>query len=67
MQIHPVTSGNVASVGYDPDTRTLRVRFRSGGTYDYADVDVALFHQMLQPHPWHRLHQQVKKHHCTLL
>ena len=38
MHLDPVDSSNVAAVGYDPDTRTLRVRFHSGGVYDYAGV-----------------------------
>ncbi|NYI43793.1 hypothetical protein BJ993_000873 [Nocardioides aromaticivorans] len=38
MNLVPVVSDNVAFVGYDHVTRILRVRFRSGGTYDYYDV-----------------------------
>lgn len=67
MQMHPVVSDNVDAVGYDANSRVLRVRFHSGGTYDYADVDDALFQQMLQPHPWHRLHQDVERHDYTRL
>ena len=51
MIMHPVVSTNVLDVGYDPLASTLRVRFRSGGTYDYYDVNPGLFEQMLQPHP----------------
>jgi uncharacterized protein (DUF58 family) len=29
-----VESSNIAEIGYDPETRTARVRFRNGGTYD---------------------------------
>ncbi len=62
MIMHPVVSTNVLDVGYDPLASTLRVRFRSGGTYDYYDVNPGLFEQMLQPHPWHRVGQLVKAH-----
>lgn len=34
----PVTSSNVASVGYDPKTQTLEVEFQNGGVYQYFDV-----------------------------
>jgi hypothetical protein len=45
MDRKPVTSSNIASVGYDPATRELEVEFKGGkgklGTgpvYRYADV-----------------------------
>ena len=38
-----MTSDNVGAVGYDHSAQVLRVRFRSGGTYDYYDVPVHLF------------------------
>jgi KTSC domain len=33
-----VQSGNVSEIGYDPDERTLYVRFRSGPEYRYHEV-----------------------------
>lgn len=41
--MRPVTSSNIAAVGYDAERRELRVRFRGGSEYAYADVpaDVA--------------------------
>lgn len=38
MNRTPVTSSNVASVGYDPKTMTLEVEFHSGFVYQYFDV-----------------------------
>lgn len=35
MTMQPVESSNIHSVGYDAATETMRVRFRSGKTYDY--------------------------------
>lgn len=35
----PVVSENIDSLGYDPTSRRLRVRFNSGPTYEYEDVD----------------------------
>jgi hypothetical protein len=62
MTMHPVISTNVLAVGYDPQTHTLRVRFRSGGTYDYYAVSPDLFEQMLVPNPWRRVGRHVKAH-----
>jgi hypothetical protein len=33
-----VSSSNLHSVGYDPDSQTLRVKFLNGGVYDYYGV-----------------------------
>lgn len=38
-----VVSENIDSLGYDPYTRRLRVRFNSGPTYEYRDVDPVTF------------------------
>ena len=62
MTMHPATSTNVLAVGYEPATRTLRVQFRSGGIYDYYDVDSDLFEQMLRPNPWRRIGRLVTTH-----
>lgn len=35
---YPVSSSDVASVGYDASTSTLEVEFHSGGIYQYFDV-----------------------------
>ena len=32
-------SSNIASAGYDPETRVLEITFGYGGTYRYRDVD----------------------------
>lgn len=34
----PVTSSNLASVGYDPEARVLEVEFRGGAVWRYLDV-----------------------------
>lgn len=38
MERQPVTSTNLASVGYDAATSTLEVEFRHGGVYQYSGV-----------------------------
>jgi hypothetical protein len=34
----PVSSSNIASVGYDADSQTLEVEFLKGGIYQYFQV-----------------------------
>ncbi len=38
MERQPVSSSNVASVGYDKTRRVLEIEFRSGATYQYRAV-----------------------------
>lgn len=43
----------LASAGYDSASRTLRLRFRHGGLYDYLDVPPEVFALLLRAeHPW---------------
>ncbi|MGC0370107.1 hypothetical protein RKD05_002359 [Microbacterium sp. SLBN-111] len=62
MQMQPVVSTNVAAVGYDAMSNTLRVQFQNGGIYDYHDVDPSLYESMLQPNPWRRVGSIVRRH-----
>jgi hypothetical protein len=39
MQLTPVSSSSIDAIGYDPEARTLHVRFASGHTYSYAGVE----------------------------
>lgn len=39
MKREPVTSSNIASIGYDPQTETLEVEFKNGTVYQYHGVD----------------------------
>ena len=38
MNRQPVTSSNIASIGYDANSQTLEVEFLNGGVYQYFDV-----------------------------
>ncbi len=38
MERTPVSSSNIASVGYDAGTSTLQIEFNNGTIYDYYDV-----------------------------
>ena len=46
MDLKPVKSSGIAAVGYEPNTKTLGVKFRSGDLYHYHDVS-AQAHQDL--------------------
>lgn len=47
VQHRPVKSSNIASVGHDPETQTLHVKFHSGGHYMYHKVDPRHFNLFL--------------------
>lgn len=38
MDMKPVSSSNISSVGYDADEQKLAVEFNSGRTYEYLNV-----------------------------
>ena len=38
MNRTPVSSSNLRSIGYDPNTRTLEIEFHDGGIYQYFEV-----------------------------
>lgn len=46
MNMIPVSSSNLAAVGYDHASQTLRVQFHSG-TYDYYSVPANLYEGLL--------------------
>jgi len=48
MDRQPVPSSNIRSIGYEPDTRTLEVEFRSGSVYQYSDVPLAVYEGLMQ-------------------
>ena len=60
MQTNLVLSDRIAEIGYEQRTRHLRVEFRDGAVREYAGVDIGLYHQMLQPHPWRRVGKELE-------
>lgn len=64
VELQPIRSDAIVAAGYDRRLRTLTVRFESGGTYEYFDVESELFDELLraQPHPWSRVGDRVKSH-----
>ncbi len=43
-----VASTNVASIGYDEVTETLEVEFLNGSIYQYYNVQMNIYEQMMQ-------------------
>jgi hypothetical protein len=43
-----VSSSTLASVGYDESSSTLEVEFLNGAIYQYFDVPVAGYHELIQ-------------------
>jgi hypothetical protein len=47
MELNPVSSSNIAAVGYDEEKKELTIQFHSGGTYVYDDVEKEVHQKML--------------------
>jgi KTSC domain-containing protein len=43
MEMIPVSSSNIASIGYDPERKELEVAFKGGATYRYHGVEEDTF------------------------
>ncbi|WP_341702605.1 KTSC domain-containing protein [Ferrovibrio sp.] len=48
MKMQPIKSSNLKAVGYDAESKTLRVEFGSGGAFDYAGIDQKMFDKFLK-------------------
>jgi hypothetical protein len=48
MQRYPVTSSNIAEVGYSDEHQILELLFSSGMTYQYFDVPRRVFDELRQ-------------------
>ena len=47
MEMIPVSSSNIQSVGYDSTTETLRVEFLNGSIYEYKAVPQAVHDELI--------------------
>lgn len=64
MKHELVTSSNVESVGYDPESQELEVKFKNGGTYVYDRVPPEKHVALMQASSvGSHLHQHIKPHH----
>lgn len=46
MKMVECKSSQMSAHGYDPTTKTLAIRFQSGGTYHYKDVPSEVYEKM---------------------
>lgn len=46
IEMHRVASSNLSAIGYDAETKTLRVEFKNGARFEYAAVPPALFAEL---------------------
>jgi len=47
IPMFPVESKNIKAVGYNANTRTLRIQFKQGTFYDYFGVPPEIFQQLM--------------------
>jgi hypothetical protein len=47
MERIPVSSSNIASIGYDPDSLTLEIEFNNGSIYQYFDVSQRIYEELI--------------------
>ena len=59
MKMQSVKSSNVRAVGYDGETKTLQVEFKSGGIYQYAGVQPEMYADLLEAESVGRFVSQV--------
>lgn len=56
-----LSSSNVASAGYDDQSRTLEIEFHKGGVYQYFDVPRTTYEQLVNAaSPGGFLHEQIR-------
>jgi hypothetical protein len=61
VQHHSVVSSNIESIGHDPGSSTLHVKFRNGSHYAYHGVDRSTFGVMMgAPSKGKFLHKMIK-------
>ena len=46
MEMQFVDSSNIERIGYDFNSSTLRIEFKSNRTYDYANVPENIFNEL---------------------
>ncbi len=47
MTLKPIKSTNIHSIGYDPVTSELKIKFHTGKTYTYRDVPPDIYQNLV--------------------
>ncbi len=58
MNRNPVVSTSLESVGYDPESLTLEIEFKSGEIYDYFDVPFDVYQGLIHSESHGRYFQE---------
>lgn len=47
MERQPISSSNIISAGYDPDTQTLELEFKNGVVWQYPNFPEQMWYEFL--------------------
>ncbi len=47
MEREPVSSSNIAAIGYDSETEILEVEFTNGSIYEYRNIPIFLYEELM--------------------
>lgn len=47
MERQPVSSSNIASIGYDDGSETLEIEFLNGSIYEYKNVESVMYAELM--------------------
>ncbi len=47
MEMISVSSSAISAIGYDPDSRRMKIKFKQGETYDFCNVPEHIFNGLL--------------------
>jgi hypothetical protein len=47
MNRQSVSSSNIRSAGYEPETKILEIEFRNGSIYQYLDVEAHIYQSLI--------------------
>ena len=62
MEMIPVESSNIFSIGYDPEEEKLYIQFHSGAIYEYYNVPQFIFDELMSAESKGRYaHQNIYK------
>jgi hypothetical protein len=48
MEREPVSSSNIVSIGFDPESETLEIEFKDSGIYQYFNVPQFMHERLMQ-------------------
>jgi len=61
IEMQPVSSSNIASIGYDEETHQLKVEFIGGRVYTYYEVSREVYQELMASESKGKyLHQYIK-------